>query len=183
MRLFIGIDLPEDVSDRLERLLDHLRPLAHFRWSPVYNLHITVKFIGAWPAEKAGELTGVLSPVAKRPPIPISIEALGWFPNPHSPRVFWAGVHGGPALTNLAKALDTALEPLGVARETREYSPHLTLARISQPVPLQPMRQAIAQLESTAFGQFTASKMLLYESQPGAAGSVYVKLAELPFSE
>ena len=29
MRLFTGIDLPEDVRERLERLLMHLRPAAH----------------------------------------------------------------------------------------------------------------------------------------------------------
>ena len=60
MRLFTGIDLPEHVHDKLERFLAALRPTAHLIWSPVYNLHITTKFIGEWPEEKLGEVTTAL---------------------------------------------------------------------------------------------------------------------------
>lgn len=183
MRLFIGIDLPDDVSERLERLLSRLRPLAQIRWSPVYNLHITTKFIGEWPEPKLDELTGALNGVTKRATVPISIDGLGWFPNPHSPRVFWAAVQGGPRLTDLAKTTEDVLEPLGIARDKRDYAPHLTLARINQPAPLQPVRQSIAELDSTDFGSFTAGRFFLYRSQTGAAGAVYSKLAEFHFAE
>ena len=60
MRLFTGIDLREDVRERLERLLTHLRPCAHLKWSPVYNLHVTLKFIGEWPEEKLPQLETAL---------------------------------------------------------------------------------------------------------------------------
>ena len=56
MRLFTGVDLPEDVREKLERLLMHLRPCAHLKWSPVYNLHVTLKFIGEWPEDKLPHL-------------------------------------------------------------------------------------------------------------------------------
>ena len=60
MRLFTGIDLPDDVREKLERLLMHLRPCAHLKWSPVYNLHVTLKFIGEWPEEKLPQLEAAL---------------------------------------------------------------------------------------------------------------------------
>ncbi len=183
MRLFTGIDLPEVVLEPLERLLARLRPTAHLKWSPIDNLHITTKFIGGWPEDKLDALKTALGAVAKRPPIGITIGSLGWFPNPHKPHVFWAGVHGGSALSGLARDIEQALDPLGIAAETKAYTPHLTLARISQPAPLSGIQQAVAKLESMEFGRFEAQRFYLYLSHPGAAGSVYTKLSEFRFAE
>src|SRR5580693_8820661 len=112
MRLFTGVDLPDDVREKLERLLMHLRSCAHLKWSPVYNLHVTLKFIGEWPEEKLPELEAALCKVAPREPIRAEVKGLGWFPNPHHPRVFWVGVHDGDALAGLAKEIDATLAPL-----------------------------------------------------------------------
>ena len=182
MRLFTAVDLAEDVRSRLERLLSHLRPTAHLKWSPVYNLHITMKFIGEWPVQDLEKLERALRGVPKRAPIPIDVRGLGWYPNPHHPRVFWAGAHGGPALEQLAQDIDAALAPLGIAREEREFAPHLTLARIKTPVPMQALRQAVADLDSVDFGSYEVGRFDLYRSQPGPAGSVYTKLSEYPFT-
>ncbi|HEV2689782.1 MAG TPA: RNA 2',3'-cyclic phosphodiesterase [Bryobacteraceae bacterium] len=181
MRLFTGIDLPEDVRERLERLLMHLRPCAHLKWSPVYNLHITLKFIGEWPEEKLPQLEAALRSIPNRPAIPIEVRGLGWFPNPRNPRVFWAAVHGGEALEKLARDTDVALEPLGIPKETRAFTAHLSLARIKEPTPLEALRSAIAKHESAEFGSFPADRFHLYRSQPGSAGSIYTKLSEYSF--
>lgn len=181
MRLFTAVEIPDEVRNRLDRLVTHLRPNAHVKWSPVYNLHITLKFIGEWPAEEFEKLQQGLKTLPTRPAVAIDVRGLGWFPNPHQPRVFWAGVHAGPELAQLAADVDAALTPLGVAKEERPFSPHLTLARIKQPTPLQGLRQAVADLEAVDFGAFEASSFFLYRSQPGPAGSIYTKLSEYPF--
>ncbi len=183
MRLFTGIDLPDDVRERLERLLMHLRPCAHLKWSPVYNLHVTLKFIGEYPEEKLPQMETALRSLAPRDPIAADVKGLGWYPNPHHPRVFWAGVHGGDPLRALANDIETALVPLGIAPEERAFNAHLTLARIKQPAPLQALRAAIAQLESVEFGAFEVSRFFLFRSQPGSAGSIYTKLSEYPFRQ
>jgi 2'-5' RNA ligase len=54
------------------------------------------------------------------------------------------------------------------------------LARIRKPVPLAPLRQAIAALPNTEFGQFTVSHFDLYLSEPGPAGSIYTSLERFP---
>ena len=107
MRLFAGLDIPEEVKGTLEALLDGFRPAAKLRWSPVGNLHVTTKFIGEWPDQRLEEMKQALSGV-RGEPIPISIRGLGWFPNPHSPRTFWAASRGGEALLTLAAATDEA---------------------------------------------------------------------------
>ena len=180
MRLFIGLDPREEVRERLERLLMHLRACAHLKWSAVYNLHVTLKFIGEWPEDKLQELEAALRSICPREPIQADVQGLGWFPNPHHPRVFWAGVHGGDGLAALAGDIEAALAPLEIASEDRPFNAHLTLARIKEPAPLQPLRKAIAQLESVDFGSLLVDRFYLYRSQPGSAGSIYTKLSQYP---
>jgi 2'-5' RNA ligase len=176
MRLFTGIDLPDSIKERLDFLISRLRTTAHLKWSPAYNLHITTKFIGEWPSERLPELVAKLSGVQVKERIEIDVRGLGWFPNPHHPRVFWAGVQASPALPELARATEQACSELGIPAEDRPFSPHLTLARIKQPTPLQALRSAVAEIESAGFGSFTAKSYDLYLSQPGPSGSIYTPL-------
>jgi 2'-5' RNA ligase len=182
MRLFTGIDLPEEVATNLTRLIERLRPHAQFKWTPVYNLHLTTKFIGHWPEDRMQDVVTALQSLGARSPISIQVEGIGWFPNPHNPRVLWAGVKAGPELAQLAADTDAATATLGVPQETKKYSPHLTLARIKDVVPLSPIRQAIAALPEVDFGSFTADRFHLYLSKPGPSGSIYTKLADIPLS-
>ncbi len=118
MRLFTGIELPAEIKTRLARLLDTLRPTARIKWSPVDNLHVTTKFIGEWPDERVDELVAALRSLPPREKVHIAVRNLGWFPNPRSPRVFWAGLEAGPGLAELARETERSLVRLGVsARE------------------------------------------------------------------
>jgi len=182
MRLFVALDLPQSIVENLTRLLDRLRPTAPIQWSPPENLHITTKFIGQWPDERLPEVIGALAAMQPRPPFPVHIRKVGFFPNPHSPRVFWCGVEA-PALGDLANATDQAAAALGIPAEKRPFSPHLTLARIKERLSLQPLRETIASMPSLEFGSFEASRFFLYRSQPLRTGSVYTRLAEFPFSQ
>lgn len=182
MRLFTGLDLPDDVVRSLRKLLDQLRPTARISWSPPENLHITTKFIGEWPEVRLDELKAGLGALPSRPAIPVYIRKLGFFPNPHAPRVFWCGIEA-PGLDALASATDQATATLGVPKESRAFSPHLTLARIKERLNLQPLRESIAALPSLEFGEFVADRFFLYLSQPGPGGSVYTKLADWKFSD
>lgn len=183
MRLFIGIDLPPEVIANLEDVLQRLKPAAQINWSPPRNLHITTKFIGEWPVERLAELKSALGTLPGRQPIAIAIQKLGFFPNPHSPRVFWAGVHAGDDLSALARDTEHALAPLGIAKEERPYSPHLTLARIKTPGKQPALLQAVAKLPSLDFGNFIAARFYLYQSRTAPTGSVYTKLAEFPLAK
>jgi RNA 2',3'-cyclic 3'-phosphodiesterase len=180
MRLFTGIGIPYKVRRNLELLLAHLKPTAHIKWSPADNFHITTKFIGEWPEERVEELKAALRGVPRPSAFAISISGLGWFPNPHSPRIFWCGIQGGDALAALARNTEEALSEIGISKEDRPFSPHLTLARIQSPENLFPLKQAVAQLPSVDFGRFTPESYHLYLSKPGPHGSVYSVLDSYP---
>jgi len=183
MRLFTAIDLSPAVLESLEGLTARLRPTARIKWTPVENLHITTKFIGEWPEERLEELAGALRGLPRYEPMEIALRGVGFFPNPHSPRVFWVAVHAPASLGELARQTELALGRLGVPAENRPFSPHLTLARVKEPVPMAALRQAIAALPSLEFGEFTADRFCLYHSQLNPSGSVYTKLSEFLFSE
>ncbi len=178
MRLFTAIDLPPDVLGNLERLLARLRPAARIKWVAAANIHLTTKFIGEWPDERLEELTAALGGLPRREPIDIALRGLGFFPNARAPRVFWVGVEAPPGVAELAGETDRALGRLGVPPENRPFSPHLTLARIKEPVPLEALRLVIEQLPSVEFGQFRADRFYLYRSQLTPSGSVYTRLSE-----
>jgi 2'-5' RNA ligase len=187
MRLFTALDLPGDVVGNLEDLLRRLKPAARIPWSTPANLHVTTKFIGEWPEDRLGELTARLAGLPGREAIPVRIRRLGFFPNPHSPRIFWCGIEA-PGLAQLAADTDSAAASLGLEPEKREFAPHLTLARIGiskigERVELQPLREAVAGLVSLDFGEFEARSFFLYRSTLEPAGSVYTKLAEFPLTK
>jgi 2'-5' RNA ligase len=178
MRLFTGIDIPDHVLANLSGLLEGLRPTAKITWPRVEKLHVTTKFIGEWPETRLEQMKRALKTVGSPGPITISVRGLGWFPNPRSPRVFWAGIESGPELEALAHSTEKSVEAIGVPKEDRKYSPHLTLARIKERVSLDALRRAIDKLPSVDFGSFPVTSFFLYLS----AGGRYTKLAEFPLA-
>lgn len=178
MRLFTAIDLPTPTLLRVERLLSALRGEAHLKWSPVDNLHITTKFIGEWPDSRMDELTEALECLPKEGALQIGLDQVGWFPNERSPRVLHLGVSGDEGLLSLAAKTSECLERLGLKKEERAYAPHLTLARIKNPVPLGRLKQRIVELQPNGFGTFVAKSYGLYRSDQGSNASVYRKLKD-----
>jgi 2'-5' RNA ligase len=91
------------------------------------------------------------------------------------------GITAPPGLPELARSIEHACARIGVQADNREYQPHLTLARIRQPVDLLPLKKAIAELPEADFGAFTAREYHLYRSELRPGGSLYTKLATFPF--
>jgi 2'-5' RNA ligase len=182
MRLFTALEIPPDIVARLERLLSSLRPEALINWSPLENLHITTKFIGEWPEKRLDQLDKALAALRSRVAFSVEIKDLGWFPNANSPKVLWAGIHGGDELNQLAAATEECLVELGVPREDRPYTSHLTLARIKSAVPLQKLRVKVQELQPAKIGDFVASGFHLFQSEPGSKASLYRKIRDYRFA-
>lgn len=174
MRLFIALDIPTEIRERLAGYMERPRALApEARWARVEGLHVTLKFIGHVDDAAVENIKAALRPI-KAAPFEVKFSGVGFFPNPNAARVFWAGVDGGNHLPLLASTIDAALEKLGCARETKPYHPHLTLARTNSR-PLRDLRPLLADPPPN-FGTMSAREFFLYQSQPQKGGSKYTKL-------
>jgi 2'-5' RNA ligase len=184
MRLFVALDIPEDVRNAIGALASRLRPLCESaRWVRIEGAHVTLKFIGEVPAEKAEEIKAALAAVLPRAPIKIAFRGVGFFPNERRPRVLWGGVKSSDDLTALATAVEVVLEPLGFPREQRTFSPHLTLARFDSQTGLTPLVAGIAAAGTLEFGDTTANEFHLYQSVLKRGGAEYTRQATYRFSE
>src|SRR5712692_9849708 len=144
MRLFVALEIPSTVRKNLAELLKSLRAVSpQTRWVRPENLHVTLKFIGEVPEAKLADIRSALAGTLSDQPVTLDFRGLGFFPNEKHPRVFWAGIETSPNLKTLAEDIDKATEKLGIPREQRSFSPHLTLARFEPPGLPEKLRAAI----------------------------------------
>src|SRR5882672_817986 len=178
MRLFVALDIPEDVGAAIAALAARLRRACeHARWVRIEGAHVTLKFIGEAPAEKTEKIKTALANVSFPGALKILFHGVGFFPNERRPSVLWAGVEASPELRALAASVENSLEPLGIARERREFSPHLTLARFKSPEKLERLRAAVAAAAPLEFGHAVANEFHLYQSVLKPGGAEYTRLA------
>jgi 2'-5' RNA ligase len=183
VRLFVALDIPEHVRQSLAKLAQELRAAAPgARWVRMEGVHITLKFIGEKPEQKLAPIRSALSTLRVPGPIEMRFAGLGFFPNERRPRVLWVGIEAGAALRELADSIETALEPLDIAREKREFSPHITLARLENPKGLGTLRETVAKAGTPYFGYTKASAFYLYQSVLKRGGAEYTRLVEYPFA-
>ncbi len=182
MRLFVALDIPAEVRGAIGEMIARLRDVARgARWVRAEGVHVTLKFIGEMPAERVAAIQEALREARVAAPVDAKFHGAGFFPNERHPRVVWAGVEASPNLAELARDVDQRVSRLGIAAETREFRPHLTLARFKSEDGLPRLREEIKKLEPFDFGSMQASEFYLFQSQLGPGGAKYTKLANFPF--
>lgn len=175
MRLFVAIEIPAGIREKIREFIARIKPQVEgARWVRPEGLHITLKFIGNVADEKRGPIERSLGSI-KSPGFNLTLQNIGVFPTPKSPRVFWVGINSGPELANLAAQADEALAPLGFEREKRAYTPHVTLARFNDRGKKPDMRAVLSE-PNVSFGTMTATEFHLYESKLSPQGAHYAKL-------
>ena len=182
MRIFIAIDITEEIRARLGELIETLRSTARgLRWADPGGMHLTLKFIGEISEEKLKPVEEALGSVRVGEPIQLTFRNLGFFPGDRHPRVFWVGVEAPPSLAQLVAQIDRALSPLGIAPEQRAFSPHLTLGRFRSEDGLERLREAIARHRTAEFGRLEAKEFCVFQSILGPHGARYVKRKQINF--
>ena len=193
MRVFIGIDLDDEVRTKIARFLEGVRGFApEARWVRPESLHMTLKFIGEQKPEQVEGISDRLRRV-EGSAIDIRLGRHGFFPTAKSPRVFWIGIQAGPELAELAATIDAGVAELGIPPEERPFSPHLTLARggggsgspkrrkSDRPnSTFAVLEKRLAAMGDLDFGTMTAREFILYQSQLSPKGSKYTKLQHFP---
>lgn len=135
VRTFIAVDLSDAIKDNLTALQEELARDAHsVKWTRVENTHLTLLFLGDVDQLEVVEICRAIQARCRRhKPFTLQAEGLGAFPNTRRPKILWAGITAGQdELRSLHADLEEGLLELGCyRREDREYTPHLTLGRLT----------------------------------------------------
>ncbi len=196
-RGFVAIALPDEIRSRCARLLATLRGGARqVSWVKPENLHLTMKFLGNTRPSQAERLLASLAHKAmKLSPFEIAFGGLGAFPTLRRPRIIWVGVsEGAGSLEDLAAKVEGAAAKAGFSRESRRFSPHLTLGRVkiarrrsgtpsaqtvSEKRVSEDLQTLLARADPGPLGRFTVREMVLIESRLSPEGAVYTPLARV----
>ncbi len=128
-RLFVAIELPDEVKQRLTRLRADIPGAT---WVKPGAYHLTLRFLGDQiEAARVPAIVDALGMV-QAAPFDLVLQGVGRFPPKGSARVLWVGTGEQPALVNLHRAVESALETVGFPPESRPFSAHITLARLKQ---------------------------------------------------
>lgn len=133
MRAFIAIELPQKIKESLEQLQNKLKiAAADLKWVRPENIHLTLKFLGEIDAQKQEEITKIIEAIAdKTNPFSLSIRSLGAFSRMNFPRVIWVGLDkGAQEAEKICLALEEKISKLGIPKEERPFSAHITLGRV-----------------------------------------------------
>lgn len=185
MRLFIALDIDEEIRRRIEKFVEGVRGFApDARFVGPESFHITLKFLGE--TDKVEQMKAALREV-RGTPFQIAFRGYGFFPGVKNARVFWAGIEAGAELQELASAVDSAMATLRFEKERGPYRPHLTLARSGSGRPgkirgdrpnatFAGLDYKLSQLPMPDFGTMTAREFCLYESKLSSRGAQYTKI-------
>lgn len=166
-RLFVAIRPPEPIR---ERLLDTMEGIEGARWQDDEQLHLTLRFIGEVERPVANELAEAMARI-DAPSFPIDVSGVGHFERKGRPHAVWARVEPSEGLERLRQKVERACAGVGLERDTRRFTPHITLARLgsgSGPVP--PWLAAHGALRIDAF---EADAFSLFESHLLQSGAHY----------
>ncbi len=128
MRLFVAVDVPEQVTQEVEAAIAPLRASAPgLRWTEADSWHLTAAFLGGVEASMVDRvISAVARAAAGSHPFTLRLSGTaGTFPG----GVLWADLEPAPLLDELAAALRVHAAALGLPGEDRPFHAHLTLAR------------------------------------------------------
>ncbi|MCA9129218.1 MAG: RNA 2',3'-cyclic phosphodiesterase [Planctomycetales bacterium] len=166
-RSFIGIDLGPAASAAVARLLQKLRgQTSAVRWVEEQQLHLTIKFLGELDNVLLPGVCANLRAVCQHcEPFRLSLGELGTFPRGKPPRVVWVGIDDPESrLQALYERLDEAFVEYGLPRESRGFSPHLTLGRVKSQADTLDLQTKFDQLPGLTATEFEVEEIHLLAS-------------------
>lgn len=182
MRVFIAIELPDEIRKNIVELVSELKEVGSaVKWVEEKNLHITLKFLG-WVEDR--KIDDVIELAAKAAggtgSFKAKFEGLGTFPPGKTPRVVWVGVsEGGEKLKKLADSLEETLSNAGYRSEEREFNSHVTIGRVKEKKGVDKLREKLEDYKDPKFGEAVVDHVDVMKSTLTPKGPIYEKIKEL----
>lgn len=177
MRLFIAIDIPDD----LKKMIDSLRAdIPGARWVRQEQIHLTLAFLGEVD-EPASELLIAELARIRLPEFKLCFSGTGCFPHRRHPRVLWVGLEPQPYLNILAAEVREAALVCGISQEERSFTPHITIARLSLSHSPE-LDLFVERNKALKHPQFTVHNFILYQSRLMSQGAEHIPVRSFPLN-
>jgi 2'-5' RNA ligase len=192
MRLFLALELEPATAGEIHAAVAPHRltsappgtadsprsPERALAWVPAHKLHLTVKFLGDGDDARVAALAAATDRVAARHrSLDITLAGVGAFPNFRRPRVVWLGAEGESQLELLHHDVEVAAADLGYEVEGRPFRPHVTLARVRQPLSADQARALARAARAVTYSAIAfADRLTLFDSATGESGAHYRRL-------
>jgi 2'-5' RNA ligase len=180
IRAFIAIELPPELKKELTKVETQLKINSPpvIKWIEPGSIHITLKFLGETSDAILDDLILAMEEsVVGVSPFKLDVRQLGAFPGVDRPQVIWVGVSGEmEKLKQLQKNLEKNTEQLGFKRESRTFSPHLTLGRVrdgARPDDIQRISKLLNETVFTALHNINVNQINLMKSVLTPNGAIH----------
>lgn len=170
MRLFVAVDLSDDVREKIEDVLRVFKDFKGVKPVEKENLHITLMFLGEVPDRRVEVVKESLRGI-KLDPFKIRLKGLGNF----NYRVFWVGVvEGNEYLSILAKEVENSLKKVGFKRD-KDFVAHATIARVKRLDSNDRIKleKALEMFKDYDFGEMVVDSFKLKKSTLTPKGPIY----------
>ena len=168
IRLFVAIDLPERVVDRLQSLGQGI-PGA--RWVGPEQTHLTLRFIGEVDHTRDDDIRLELGRI-RAPSFTLELAGVDVFASRRRARTLWVGVTAGPELMALQARIEAGLVVVGLEPERRKFSPHVTLARLNG-APGDRLHGFLSRHGLFRAPAFAVTSFVLYSSHLSRSGAIH----------
>ncbi len=191
-RGFLSIDV--EPTDKIHEFMDEVeRTGAPLNMVNPNQLHMTIKFLGDTEEEKIDEIVQKADfAVDPYDPFKLDLKGTGAFPHLGFMKVVWIGSEVSSEesqtstdeefslIADIAHRIEEELVPLGFERDEREFSPHITVARVKGGKNKEKLKSVIEEYEDEFFTTFKVNKLTLKKSVLKKNGPEYHTLEEIP---
>ena len=189
MRAFLGIELDQPWLDALTEVRTAIRDQCpewrQAKWVAAQNLHVTLQFLGQIDTVTADGIVHRLAEGLSRiEPFDLILdEVVHAVPSPLRAKMLWATLSDmDGSAAELATLAQRVAVSYGIETDTREYRPHITLARARRPTPIDLSQHGRAEIDriTTIPSSVSVRHATLFKSTLTRQGPVYEILARVP---
>jgi RNA 2',3'-cyclic 3'-phosphodiesterase len=144
------------------------------------NIHITLKFLGDTDEKDIDAIEKSMKEAVKNiKPFPVTLRGTGVFPNQKYVKVLWVGIIDNGIIGPIAQALEDSLASLGFKKESRGFSPHLTVGRVRTAKNKEKLLDITQQYHETEFTVQEVISIVLKQSELTPKGPIYTTVREV----
>ncbi|MCP3872356.1 MAG: RNA 2',3'-cyclic phosphodiesterase [Desulfobacteraceae bacterium] len=184
IRAFIAISLPKGTKSFLNDLQEQLRKSGiRASWPKPAAMHLTLKFLGNIKGHEIEAIKTCMTKSVKNiPKHTLFTSGIGVFPSVKRAKVIWSGIRGQ---TDILEKLENCLEKtlfgdMAIKIENKRFLPHLTLARIKQPIFPNKMDRLLQKFKDSRSSEFLISNITLFQSELKSSGAIYKSIFSAP---